>query len=145
MKVVLDTNVLASGLVGLPRQESTPGEILRQWLAGIFDLVTSEIILTETASTLTKPYFQKQLSPDERLAAVEVLRRRAVVVPITASVEGVASHPEDDLVLATAVAGNAAYLVTGDHGLLTVEAFQDVGIVSPREFLVRLNPESIGQ
>lgn len=138
MRVVLDTTVLASGLIGLPRQESTPGEILRRWLAGSFDLVTSEIILTETAVTLTKPYFQKQLPPDERLTAMDTLRRRALVVQVTESAEGVASHPEDDLVLATAVAGDAAYLVTGDNGLLAVEGFRNVSIVSPREFLVLL-------
>jgi putative PIN family toxin of toxin-antitoxin system len=145
MKVVLDTNVLASGLVGLPREKSTPGEILRRWHAGSFDLVTSEAILTETARTLTKYYFQKQLPPGKRLAAVETLRRRAFVVHIMESVEGVASHPEDDLVLATAVAGHAEYLVTGDNGLLAVESFQNDSIVSPQEFLALLDSGSMGQ
>jgi predicted nucleic acid-binding protein len=30
----------------------------------------------------------------------------------------VATHPEEDLVLATALSGNAAFVVTGDHKLL---------------------------
>lgn len=58
------------------------------------------------------------------------------------TVRGVATDLEDDLVIATAVAGAAEYLVTGDNGLLAVESFQDVSIVSPREFLELLDLSS---
>jgi len=60
------------------------------------------------------------------------------MTPLTVEVTGVATHPEDDLILATAVAGEASYLVTGDRKLRAVGAFQGVTILSPREFLARL-------
>ena len=50
-----------------------------------------------------------------------------------------ATHPEDDLILATAVAGNAAYLVTGDRKLREVGSFHGVTMLSPRDFLERLS------
>jgi predicted nucleic acid-binding protein len=53
-------------------------------------------------------------------------------------VSGVATHPEDDLILATAVAANATYLVTGDRKLRAVGNFRGVTILSPREFLATL-------
>jgi uncharacterized protein len=58
--------------------------------------------------------------------------------PITVSVSGVATHPEDDLVLAAAVSAKVDYLVTGDANLRKVDRFQGVNILSPREFLFLL-------
>jgi predicted nucleic acid-binding protein len=45
------------------------------------------------------------------------------------------THPEDDLILATAVSAQADYLVTGDNALLGLGAFQDVMTLSSRAFL----------
>ncbi len=57
-----------------------------------------------------------------------------MVVP-TPSVRGVGEDEEDDLVLATAIAGDATYLVTGDRHLQALGSFQHVTILSPRQFL----------
>ncbi len=59
---------------------------------------------------------------------------------MTISVQGVATHPEDDLILATAVSGGAQYLVTGDRQLLKLGNYQGVQIVTARDFLDRLSP-----
>jgi putative PIN family toxin of toxin-antitoxin system len=51
----------------------------------------------------------------------------------------VSSDPDDDKFLATAVAGLADYLVTGDVGdLLSLREYKGVKIVSPREFVSSL-------
>jgi hypothetical protein len=44
----------------------------------------------------------------------------------------VATHPEDDLILATALSGAADYLITGDSKLQKLGTFQSVTILSPR-------------
>ena len=132
---VLDTNVLASGVVGILRPTSTPGELLRFWQGARFTLVLSEHIHTELANTFTDPYFRRRLSDGERANFLAGLRREAVTVPITGTVQGVATHPEDDLILATAVSAQADYLVTGDNKLQAVGSYQGVMIVSPRQFL----------
>ena len=56
-------------------------------------------------------------------------------------VRGVATHPEDDYILATAVSGSADYLVTADAQLLKLGVFQDVQIVTPAAFLNILDAE----
>jgi predicted nucleic acid-binding protein len=66
----------------------------------------------------------------------------ATIVEITVDVEGVATHLEDDLVLATAISGNVDYLVTLDRQLLTFGEYRGVRIVSTREFLALLEDES---
>ena len=62
-------------------------------------------------------------------------------VPITTTVQGVATHPEDHLVIGTAISGQAEYLVTGDVKLQGLAAFGSVTILSPRRFLDELIQE----
>ena len=56
---------------------------------------------------------------------------------------GVAEDAEDDLVLATAIAGGAGYLVTGDKFLQTLGHYQNVAILSPQQFLTLLADEPV--
>jgi hypothetical protein len=58
----------------------------------------------------------------------------ACVVPV-GTVCGVAEDGADNLVLETAVAGDAAVLVTGDRHLQAIGRYRDVEILSPRQFL----------
>jgi hypothetical protein len=58
--------------------------------------------------------------------------------PITVSVAGTATHPEDDLILATALSVGVDYLVTGDSKLQRLRSYQGVTILSPRAFLEAL-------
>jgi predicted nucleic acid-binding protein len=67
-----------------------------------------------------------------------LLRAEARVVPLSSVVRGVATHPEDDLILATATSGAADYLITGDSKLQQLGTFRSVTILSPRAFLERL-------
>ena len=60
------------------------------------------------------------------------------MVELSVEVQGVATHPEDDLVLATAFSGEASVLCTRDKQLLKLRAFQGIEILSPGEFLGRL-------
>lgn len=129
---MLDTNVLASGFI---RTWSPPGQLLIGWAAGAFDLIVSDPILAELASTLQHRYFLPRLPASGAAGVIDLLKREAVLTPITVEVHGVATHPEDDLVLATALSGAAGYLVTGDGQLLRLGSFQGVSILSPRTFL----------
>jgi predicted nucleic acid-binding protein len=52
-------------------------------------------------------------------------------------VHGVATHSEDDLILATAVSAEADYLVMGDRKLQDLVTYEGVTIASPRQFLDR--------
>jgi len=129
---ILDTNVLVSGFV---RAQSVPGELLRRWRSGAFALVTSTSILREVERTFRTPYFRERLSDELIAADLTLLRTEAGIAPLTHAVSGVATHPEDDLVLAAAVSAEVDYLVTGDRQLLKLGTYQGVGIVSPRAFL----------
>ena len=128
-------------VIGYVREHSVPGAILRAWSRDEFELVISQHILGELSGVFSKPYFRSRFSPEELGFAMATLRSTATVVPITTMVEGVASHAEDDLVLATAVSGDAEFVVTGDRELVQLRTYQAIAIVTPREFLDRIPSE----
>jgi uncharacterized protein len=140
-KVVLDTNVLASGLAGFRTPSSTVAKLLKLWRLGGFELVTSEPILTELAHTLQSAYFRQRLTPAQINSAMSLFRSETTITPVTTKVQGVATHPEDDLILATAVSANADYLVTGDTKLARLGRYKAVTILSPKGFLETLTDE----
>lgn len=144
IRSTIDTSILAPSIRRAHEPEQTLAPILRAWRAGLFDLVLSEYILNELQRTLTKPYFSRYLMPADQAAGLRLFRRSATIVPITVVVEGVATHPEDDLVLATAVSGQVDYLVTLDRQLLRLGVYEGVRIVSTREFLAILPEEAAG-
>lgn len=133
---VLDSNVLLSGFL---TGDSPPALIVDAWVAGQFQLVVSELLLAELTRNIQKPYFRRRLISDQIAEDLNRLRTDAWLTPITVPVASVASHPEDDDMLATAVSGHADYLVTGDGPLQRVGSYQGVTILSPRAFLQLLS------
>lgn len=140
---VFDANLMASGLAGYHRDESTPGELLRRWLTRDYTLVMSEHLVTELTRALAKPYLVATTTPADRVFILTELRKQAAWTDLTTSVSGVATHPEDDMVLATATSANADYLVTGDKPLQGLRQYQSVPIISPREFLTLLDERTM--
>lgn len=139
IRAVLDTNVLLGALA------STSGalrEIAIEWQVRRFQFVASPHLLGELHVALQKPYWQRRLRPGDATRLLQIARRRADLFEPDAEVSGIASHEEDDLVIATALAGDAEYLVTGDKELLRVRSYRTVKIISPLEFLEILRAES---
>jgi putative PIN family toxin of toxin-antitoxin system len=136
-RVTVDANLLASGALRM-RPDAAPVRLLDAWYRNLYALVLSEYLLVEVERTLTKPDFVRRLSQGAREEFLLQLRTRGEIVPITADVRGVATHPEDDLILATALSGGAQLLVTGDHRLLDLKEYQGVVIVGAQQFLALL-------
>lgn len=75
------------------------------------------------------------MPPETMIETLAIIARRTHLVRIAARVSGIASHSEDDLVIATAVSGHAGHLITGDKRLRKVGEYQGVKIRTPQEFL----------
>lgn len=132
IRAVLDVNVLVSGFAA---REGTPSDIIESWTDGDFELVISEHILSGLTRAWSKPYYATRYSRDAVQRALGVLREGASIVMPDHTVRGIGNDTEDDLVLATAVAGRVSHLVTGDKGLLRLVQYRGIEIVSPRAFL----------
>jgi uncharacterized protein len=142
IRAVLDTNVLASGALGLTGGVTPPALLLHQWRAGRFRLIISDYIEEELRKTLAQPYFKRRISSEDQELFLILLSKFAEHVAIRRRVAGVATHPEDDPILATALSARADYLVTGDLRLQRrVPTFQGIPLVLAADFLDILNRE----
>lgn len=133
---MLDANTLASGAVAAPG--ATLAEVIDRWMNDEYDVFLSQEILTELQHTFANPYFTARLSVKERTAYLTLVSQHALLIPLTAQVQGIATHPEDDVVLAAAESANASYLVTGDRKLQGLGRYKDFHILSPAAFLAVL-------
>jgi putative PIN family toxin of toxin-antitoxin system len=135
MRVVLDANVFVSALI---RPEGPPGRVVFLLSADPrpFDLILSQALADEIHAALGYPRVRKclrsaDIDPNDWFSNYELIAD--FVEPAT--VVGVAPDPDDDKVLGTALGGRADFIVTGDHGLLTVGVYETIRIVSPAVFL----------
>ena len=136
--VVLDANVLASGAIAAT---GTLAAIVDAWRDDRLVVFLSAALRVEVSRTLHEPYFQQRLTPELAARIDALIQRRARLTVVTVQVLGVATHPEDDQVLATAVSARVQYLVTGDAQLQKLGAYEGVAIVSPRQFLAILEAD----
>jgi putative PIN family toxin of toxin-antitoxin system len=136
IRAVLDATTIVAAF---PAPAGTLAALMDHWKAGLFSLVISEHLLAEVGRAWTKPYWQDRLGTAQIAGALALLRQEAEIVPITTEVVGVATHPEDDAVLATAVSAGADYLVTSDKQLQRLGSYAGVRILSPRDFLAVLD------
>lgn len=126
MRVCLDTNVLVAAFA----TRGLCADVLRTVLAE-HDLVVGEVMLAELRRTLAVKF----KVPASRIDAVEAVLRAVPVIPKPAKPSPVVIRDAADRrILATAVAGTADVLVTGDRDLLAVVAEAPMPILSPRDF-----------
>jgi putative PIN family toxin of toxin-antitoxin system len=134
MRVVVDTNVLVSALL---KRDSVPGRLLQAVWDGTLDLVLSEALLTELRDVLNYPKIRKRLvvaSVDVELF-LELLPFFTIQVDLSGIKVPRPRDAADAMVLATFVAGQAEWLVSGDEDLLVLA--DQYPILTPAAFLAR--------
>lgn len=131
MKAVLDTNVLISGIFfgGLPRA------VLDAWVDGRFTLLLSPSIFDEYARTCDRlGAAHPELEYQSILATIV---GRATLVPDTPFPTPITADPDDDKFLLCA-RSQGALVVSGDQHLLDVSGWDNVQVLTPRDFLAML-------
>ena len=129
MRVVLDTNVILSGILfgGKPRR------ILEAAIAGAFKMLISEATVSELKGVLQRPKFGLASQITEAIVA-ELSSIAEWVVP-QSHVEIIKDDASDNNVLDCALDGNADYIVSGDEHLLKLERCGKTSVVNPDSFL----------
>jgi len=127
VRLVFDTNVLVAAVIasGVCRD-------LVEYCAEHHELITSPQILGELREKLDRKFKLSQSVVDGVLTSFETRMR---VVSPTVLDPPACRDPDDDWVLATAVAGGCECVVTGDRDLLVLEEYAGIRILLPRAFL----------
>ena len=132
MRVVLDSNIVVSALLwgGLPYR------LLQLAVAGEIELLTSPALLAELADVLGRTHLapriaSQNMSPEQLLAQYQSFAQLVSPDSVPAVI---AADPDDDEVLAYAVAGHADLIVSGDRHLHSLGgSYSGIAIVRAAE------------
>ncbi|MFO1464930.1 MAG: putative toxin-antitoxin system toxin component, PIN family [Steroidobacteraceae bacterium] len=135
MRIVADTNTVLSGL--LWQGSGPPRQIINRARAGAITLHTSLVLLAELAEVIARSKFTRRILNANLSAAglVADYQRLAVLVDPQPLPAPVSRDPDDDQVLACALAAGAYLIVSGDRDLLDLGTFRDIRILAAREAL----------
>jgi putative PIN family toxin of toxin-antitoxin system len=127
-RVVLDSNVLISGLVF---EKGKPARILEALRKGEIEVVISPFILEEVSRSFSEDFDWNNRRINQ---AVQFLLDHCIPVNPNAETTVPELTPADNRVLDCARHGQVEYLVTGDRGILKLRQYEQVKIVTPAEF-----------
>jgi putative PIN family toxin of toxin-antitoxin system len=133
VRAVIDTNVLVSGQFW----HGAPHLLLGHVREGNITLILSPAMLAEFAAVIGRPKFQAILSrigrPQEQI--LSELRQLAEVIDPQPLPMPICRDPDDDKVLALALAAQADIIISGDDDLLTLGTYQAIRILTSADAL----------
>jgi len=130
MRIVLDTNVVISGIFWA----GPPQTILKKWLGGKVTLLVSAPILAEYRNVLQRVRGKRDFADFSKWDRLLTELSEAVEPK---QLPGICRDPDDDKYLEAAVGGQAQALVSGDKDLLVLKDIHGIPILSPRAFLLK--------
>jgi uncharacterized protein len=136
MRAVLDTNVLLAGLFW----RGPPYALLEQVRSGELAFISSLELLAELAEVLARPKFDAIVnrSNSSREHMLMQVRMLAEVIDPPPLPQPVCRDPDDDAVLALAIAAQVDLIVSGDEDLLSLISFEGIAILNPAMALQRV-------
>ena len=131
MRVVLDTNVFISAVLG-----GRLRVIVNEWKAGGFTLIVSEAIVREYLIVVNRPKFK--VTATEIANATDYLLNTAEFVTPSETIRVISADPTDNKFLEAALEGKTDCIVSGDTHLLELKTFRGIPIFTAHEFINRL-------
>jgi putative PIN family toxin of toxin-antitoxin system len=134
--VIVDTNVLVSGLLW----RGPPHAVLEQIRSGALKFVSSPALLAEFAEVIRRPKFASILSragiePADLVAKVRELAEVTDPPPLLVPV---CRDPDDDALLALAVAAQADLIISGDADLLALGSYSGISVINPTTAVAKI-------
>ena len=136
MRIVLDTNVLVSGL---RNPNGVPGRIVDLLLAGKLTALYNDAILGEYADVLSRP--RLELSTEQVQAVIGYLRLSGEMIQAMPLPGDTLPDPDDLVFAEVAMTGNAEVLVTGNMKHFIGLKERGVTVLAPAEFLEKILSE----
>jgi putative PIN family toxin of toxin-antitoxin system len=126
VKLLLDTNVLVAALIA----RGTCNDLL-EYCVRHHVVISSRPLLDELRDVLTRKFRQR---PADVRGTVRLFEETFTLVTPASLEAPVCRDTDDDVVLATARAGECAAIVSGDHDLLVLDPFRGIRVLTPSAF-----------
>ena len=134
MRVVLDTNIFLSALLS---ERGPPARIVDAWRSGRFELVSSLDQINEFKRVARYPKLRSYLPRGAVGLVVNGLRTAEVLLKRLPG-GATAPDPDDDYLIAMAIASGAHFLVSGDRDVLSMLRIGSTRIISAQRFAAML-------
>ena len=135
MRLVIDTNIIVSGFLW----NGAPARLIAFVVGQGISVCTSDALLDELEATLSKPKLAKPLALAHQTPnALRGMYQQMCSLVTPAPLQAIAPDPDDDWVIATAIAAKADLIVTGDKPFLGVGQVGDIRIVTVAQALALL-------
>lgn len=139
VRLVLDTNTVVSALLW----KNAASKLIDAALQGRIELYTSRVLLLELEDVLPRRKFVRRVAASSFTVEALVARYALLARTVTpAAINPVLSDPDDDHVLACALAAQADLIVSGDSGMRNLKHYHRIPILQDTEALV-LIPQSV--
>jgi putative PIN family toxin of toxin-antitoxin system len=137
LNAVVDSTVLVSAFL---RSQGAAAAVLLRGVMGVFTCWLALDIITETQRARHYPHIRERYSyTDEEIEAYGVyLQGTFPMATDLPPLTGIVRDPNDDVIVACAVAAHASHIVTRDRDLLSLGAYKDITILTPEAFLTLL-------
>jgi len=134
-KVVLDTNVLISGVIASGYSASILDAARREEIK----LITSAHLLEEFSDVVSRRHIARKYpkAAEEAEALLDFLRAFAILASGIPDEHAISPDRDDDFVLACALDKRADCIVSGDPHLLDLKTYNGIPIFTPKEFVER--------
>ncbi len=134
LKVVIDINLFVSGVIS---KKGNPARLLQLWYDRAFLVVISEQMVEELRRVLRYPRIRNKynLKDEEIEQVVGMIKKFAIVLPDIIELDVIKDDPDDNKVLACALAVKADYIISGDSHLLDLGVFENIPIVTMKDFI----------
>jgi putative PIN family toxin of toxin-antitoxin system len=133
VRAILDTNILVAAFFW----HGPPHRLLEQVREGSLTLISSPALIAELTEVIAREKFDAILirSRTSREQSLEEVRSLAELLDPPPLPKPICRDPDDDQVLALAIAAQADFIVSGDHDLLVLKAVRSIPILTPVEAL----------
>ncbi len=132
VRVVLDTNVVVSAAIS---DEGNPAKIFALMLSGVIENISSVEIIAEVKEVFERPKISALMSNEDKEFFIDNFENLSVKIETKSRFTEIKDDPSDNKFIEVAVDGGADYIVSGDPHLTGIKSFEDIRIVTPKEFL----------
>lgn len=134
MRIVLDTNIIISGLLS---ETGPPGMLLKLWLEGKYELLISKAQLNELSRVFEYKKIRERIPSDQAADFLGQLSSLAIVTDPLLNIN-LSPDPDDNAILAVAIESQADFIVSGDKtDLLSLNKAEGIPIITARQAIQR--------
>ena len=133
MRIVIDSNIFISAFF----YKGNPLKIWMRVIEGLDALYITKDIIEEIEDVIYSEKFKADKNEIERF--IKVIKKTSKLITPSTIIDNVCRDKDDNKILSCAISANADFIITGDKDLLVLKEFNNIKILTSKEYLEYMN------